>query len=252
MTLFGEVGQDFSQAEFKRIFRAGLDFIERGYLTGLSFIYSEERLPETRVVAHYPQESDEQIEFVKRRVIKKFSCTATPPLPRHAAYVLDPKYTEKRSFKKDYDGARFVDKNLKEYSIDDVVTSPRNKFVTRTEQDLIFDFEGVADIDLAAGYLMAVDKAGLKPWTDSVIIIVPEEGINIHSDFLLIKHYISIRRGGSEFYSIVFDNRRCLALNRQLHRFGTTKNELKRVDSLINVEFNAYMKKNLQPLRCFT
>jgi len=244
-----KIGKDFAKEEFDAAQRLGIELISRGYLGSWNFIFSEDELPQGRVVVHYQQEYRSQIKFIRNKMKERFSCQAAD-LPRYTFYALDPKYVTKRSFKRDYRNATFWDRDLNEFSIDEIVIEPEGKFVQRNERDLVFDISGRNSAAAIARYLYRMDKEGPMPWMDAAIIILPKETVGKIPHFVP-KNFFSISKPRSEFYSVIFDRRRKGALQRDTKRFGDIPNLVRFLDSMVNEELVDYMRRTMAPFRPF-
>jgi len=242
-----EKGEDFTNEEFMLGLREGVKLTANGYLSSWNFIYSRDALPKGRLIVHYLQEHEEQIEFIKSRMENKFFCKSLDT-PRYTTFILDPIYVQEREFRRDYANAIFFDEEMNRVDIEEIVRNPNNKRVMRRERDLVLDLSQIVDIKEVLIYLKESDEQGPEPWIDAAMIVLPED-TNIEVPIFVPKRFFSISREHSEFYSVVYDDERRIALEAQLDRFKNLKNESRMVASLINQELNEYMARNLLPLR---
>ena len=117
---------DFTRKELEFIIENSMQLISNGTITGINLISSENKpLPDSRIIVHYLQDSDEQISEIEKTISDLFPNIETMVVPRYTFYILDEKYIQKPNFKQEYNKAKFLNKKLNEIDIKNVIEYPK-------------------------------------------------------------------------------------------------------------------------------
>ena len=249
----------FNEEEKKIIGNIAALLMQNGYFTAFNFIESETPLPDNSIIIHYLQDSKEQIEYLKTKLIQKFSYDEKElsVVPRLTYYILDPKYVKKPRFKDEYKDAKFFDEKFDLVDIEEVIANPSNKVTCSEELDFLIPVESENDIGNLALFIKNIEKIGPEPWLDPAIII-RSKITHMRLEGFIRKHYCSIRKTNAEFYSIIFDDKRkkmlekylscvCNKVSAEQLSFGMNSVMFLRGD--INKQLHDYMKRNIKDFK---
>ncbi len=246
---------DFNKSEFELIVSTALDLISKRKLTAINHIHSKEKpLPKNKITIHYLQDYEDQIQNTQNKILQKFPFINSLITPRNTFYRLDPIYTKKPNFIEEYKNAIFLDSQLHDVSIEDVIENPNQKIISNNELDLLIDGLQNKDILIFLNALMQIDKEGPHPWIDFAIIVKDDGSIKTLKDFVR-KDYASIRKGNSEFYSVLPNDKSKNYLNDYVAKICKTIKDRKGIKihcgslliskSFINKEFSRYIEVNI-------
>lgn len=242
---------EFTDEEFKEILKRSTDLVKRGYFTGINFIQSDTNLPDESIVIHFLQDSRPHLEQIVKNI--KFSYQI---VPRFTYYNIDLKYLDKKDFKDEYKDAEFYDENFNFVPLTRVIKNPPKEInVANNELDLIIPSNGNHLADLVIK-IREADETGPFPWVDPVIIIRTKELFETLPGFENMMYYVGIMREKEEFYTIIHESSRALALKKYL---GKVCKEIPQIGKLneksitfnlsqINKEFFDYIVKNILSL----
>lgn len=246
---------DFTKEELEFIINNATALILKNRLTGINLIYSEDTpLPDEKIIIHYLQDSEAQIEFIINEIKKRYEDTNTKVVPRFTFYRFMQEYTKKLDFRKTYGKATFLDDKLNIISIEEVVKKPTDLIVCNEEKDLLV--YGLSDEDIVdlAEDIIDIDPKGPSRWLD-LAIIIKDNGLLKNIDRYVRKDYASIKMRHSEFYSIIHDAKTKRYLRTYVSKIcnnlrdkkGITisQGSLLIVESQINKDLNDYIAKNI-------
>ena len=241
---------EFGDEEFKEILKRSAKLVERGYFTGINFIQSNISLPNESIVIHFLQDSRPHLEQIVKNIEFPYQI-----VPRFTYYRMDRKYLDKKDFKNEYKDAQFYDENFNPVSLIGVIENPPKEInVANNELDLIIPLSGNHLSDLVIT-IQEADDTGPFPLVDPVIIIQTKKLFETLPGFENMMHYVGIMREKEEFYTIIHENSRALALKKYLSKICKEIPQIGKLNeksitfdlSQINKEFFDYIVKNILP-----